>query len=130
MLRRAQPRAEQVLARPRTLTPSAPACRLPPCRPAACRPPSQTSKFGERLKDQVEERLRFYDTGETPRKNLDVMKEVMAEISSDEEAAGGGEAAEGDKAADEPAKKKKDKKEKKRDKPEGEEPKKKKKKDK
>ena len=47
----------------------------------------QTSKFGERLKDQVEERLRFYDTGETPRKNLDVMKEVMAELASDEEAA-------------------------------------------
>ncbi|KAG8459357.1 hypothetical protein KFE25_012993 [Diacronema lutheri] len=46
-----------------------------------------TSKFGERLKDQVEERLRFYDTGETPRKNLDVMKEVMAELASDEEAA-------------------------------------------
>lgn len=53
----------------------------------------QTNKFGERLKDQVEERLRFYDTGETPRKNLDVMKEVMAELASDEEAeaAGGGD---------------------------------------
>jgi len=51
-----------------------------------------TAKFGERLKEQVEERLRFYDTGETPRKNLDVMKEVMAELASDEEAAGGGAA--------------------------------------
>jgi len=39
-----------------------------------------TSKFGDRLKEQVEERLRFYDSGEAPRKNLDVMKEVIAEL--------------------------------------------------
>lgn len=77
----------------------------------------QTNKFGERLKDQVEERLRFYDTGETPRKNLDVMKEVMAELASDEEAAGGGDKKKKDKskekeaaaAGEEGAKKKKKK---------------------
>jgi len=39
-----------------------------------------SSLFGEKLKEQVEERLRFYDTGETPRKNLDVMKEVTEEL--------------------------------------------------
>jgi len=36
-----------------------------------------TNKFGEVLKDQVEERLNFYDTGATPRKNVDVMKGVI-----------------------------------------------------
>ncbi|KAA0719857.1 Nucleolar protein 56 [Triplophysa tibetana] len=39
----------------------------------------QTSVFGDKLRDQVEERLSFYETGETPRKNLDVMKEAVAE---------------------------------------------------
>ena len=29
------------------------------------------------MREQVEERLRFYDTGEAPRKNVDCMKEVM-----------------------------------------------------
>ncbi|XP_056586894.1 nucleolar protein 56 isoform X2 [Triplophysa dalaica] len=38
-----------------------------------------TSVFGDKLRDQVEERLSFYETGETPRKNLDVMKEAVAE---------------------------------------------------
>merc|ERR1719424_2234435 len=39
-----------------------------------------TNKFGEKLREQVEERLKFYDTGEAPKKNIDVMKEVMDEI--------------------------------------------------
>merc|ERR1712066_572872 len=39
-----------------------------------------TNKFGEKLREQVEERLRFYDTGEAPKKNIDVMKEVMDEL--------------------------------------------------
>ncbi|XP_066502428.1 nucleolar protein 56 [Hoplias malabaricus] len=38
-----------------------------------------TSVFGDKLRDQVEERLSFYETGETPRKNLDVMKEAVVE---------------------------------------------------
>nr|XP_004611059.1 unnamed protein product [Sorex araneus] len=38
-----------------------------------------TSVFGEKLREQVEERLSFYETGEIPRKNLDVMKEAMVE---------------------------------------------------
>ena len=32
------------------------------------------------MREQVEERLRFYDTGEAPRKNVDCMKEVMHEL--------------------------------------------------
>ena len=37
--------------------------------------------FGTHLKDQVEERLKFYETGETPKKNVDVMKDAMEEVS-------------------------------------------------
>jgi len=37
-----------------------------------------TTLYGERLREQVEERLNFYDTGEAPRKNVDVM-ELVAE---------------------------------------------------
>jgi len=35
--------------------------------------------FGEKLKGQVEERLKFYETGATPRKNVDVMREALTE---------------------------------------------------
>lgn len=45
-------------------------------------PEVPTSVFGDKLRDQVEERLAFYETGETPRKNLDVMKEAVAQVSS------------------------------------------------
>ena len=38
-----------------------------------------TSVFGEKLREQVEELLSFYETGEIPRKNLDVMKEAMVQ---------------------------------------------------
>ncbi|XP_063257369.1 nucleolar protein 56 [Prinia subflava] len=40
-----------------------------------------TSVFGDKLREQVEERLAFYETGEPPRKNLDVMKEAVVEAS-------------------------------------------------
>ncbi|XP_051955475.1 nucleolar protein 56 [Xyrauchen texanus] len=40
-----------------------------------------TSVFGDKLRDQVEERLAFYETGEAPRKNLDVMKEAVAQAN-------------------------------------------------
>merc|ERR1712157_687370 len=36
-----------------------------------------TVAFGEKLKEQVEERLSFYDKGAAPRKNVDVMGEAM-----------------------------------------------------
>ena len=38
-----------------------------------------TSVFEEKLWEQVEERLSFYETGEIPWKNLDVMKEAMVQ---------------------------------------------------
>jgi len=60
-----------------------------------------TSKFGEKLKEQVEERLRFYDTGEAPRKNVDCMKEVMDELRAEAgSAAAGGEKKKKKKEAD------------------------------
>ncbi|XDV38442.1 hypothetical protein PO909_007843 [Leuciscus waleckii] len=40
-----------------------------------------TCVFGDKLRGQVEERLSFYETGEAPRKNLDVMKEAVAEAT-------------------------------------------------
>ena len=47
-----------------------------------------TSAYGEQLRDQVEERLRFYDTGETPRKNVDVMSAVASRLRAGEDEAG------------------------------------------
>lgn len=45
--------------------------------------------YGEKLRDQVEERLKFYETGAAPRKNIDVMQEVAKQLKvgddSDEE---------------------------------------------
>merc|ERR1712083_1096882 len=43
-----------------------------------------TSVIGEHLRDQVEDRLKFYETGDTPKKNIDVMKEAIeqAEIAA------------------------------------------------
>lgn len=40
-----------------------------------------TTVFGEKLKDQVEERLAFLAEGTTPRKNLDVMQEAIKEVA-------------------------------------------------
>lgn len=39
-----------------------------------------TSAYGEQLRDQVEERLKFYDTGDQPRKNVDVMTGVAEKL--------------------------------------------------
>jgi len=33
--------------------------------------------FGEKLREQVEERLDFYDKGVAPKKNVDVMKAAI-----------------------------------------------------
>ena len=41
-----------------------------------------STKFGEKLKEQVEERLTFFETGATPRKNIDVMKEAISELDA------------------------------------------------
>jgi len=42
-----------------------------------------TPKFGESLKDQVEERLKFLASGTKPRKNKEAMDEVIKELKSD-----------------------------------------------
>lgn len=42
-----------------------------------------TTAFGEKLKEQVEERLRFYEEGVAPRKNMTVMNEVLEQIKAD-----------------------------------------------
>merc|ERR1712054_384061 len=40
-----------------------------------------TTVYGEKLRDQVEERLAFLTEGTKPRKNIDVMQEAIAELS-------------------------------------------------
>lgn len=39
-----------------------------------------TKIYGEKLREQVEERLKFYETGAAPRKNLDVMEEIRKSL--------------------------------------------------
>merc|ERR1712151_134819 len=39
-----------------------------------------TTAFGEKLRDQVEERLNFLTEGTKPRKNIEVMQEAMKEV--------------------------------------------------
>merc|ERR1712158_200159 len=61
-----------------------------------------TKIFGEKLKEQVEDRLKFYESGDLPKKNVDAMQEAIAAVK--EEAS----------TFEEVKKKKKDKKSKKR----------------
>lgn len=42
-----------------------------------------TNKFGESLKDQMEERLKYLTSGTKPRKNKEVMDEVIKELKAD-----------------------------------------------
>ncbi|XP_038686591.1 nucleolar protein 56-like isoform X2 [Tripterygium wilfordii] len=42
-----------------------------------CFSESSSTTFGEKLREQVEERLDFYDKGVAPRKNIDVMKAAI-----------------------------------------------------
>lgn len=82
-----------------------------------CFSEAPTSKFGETLKEQMEERLKFLSSGVKPRKNKDAMNEVIEELKKEglfygdkirvkKEA--------GDESDEEPKKAKKDKKDKKR----------------
>jgi nucleolar protein 56 len=41
--------------------------------------------YGEKLREQVEERLKFYETGAAPRRNIDVMKEVAKQLKVDDD---------------------------------------------
>ncbi|KAJ8945158.1 hypothetical protein NQ318_001623 [Aromia moschata] len=45
-----------------------------------CFAETQSQVFGEKLRQQVEDRLKFYETGEVPKKNIEVMKEAMEEF--------------------------------------------------
>lgn len=38
--------------------------------------------YGEKLREQVEERLKFYETGAAPRKNIDIMEEIRKNLDS------------------------------------------------
>ncbi|KAK5671459.1 Nucleolar protein 56 [Batrachochytrium dendrobatidis] len=67
-----------------------------------------TSKFGEFLRDQVEERLRFYEEGVTPRKNADVMADALKAAGIDMDI---DEEEEAPEVASTPAKKRKSSKE-------------------
>ena len=58
--------------------------------------------YGQKLRDQVEERLKFYETGAAPRKNIDVMEEVAKHLRAGKDAM--------DEDDDAKQKKKKDKK--------------------
>lgn len=42
-----------------------------------------TSIFGDSLRQQVEDRLKFYESGEAPRKNVEVMEEALALAESE-----------------------------------------------
>ncbi|KZV60876.1 Nop-domain-containing protein [Peniophora sp. CONT] len=83
-----------------------------------CYSETPTSKFGEALRQQVEERLLFFEKGEPPSKNADAMRKVLESLAIDDD--------EEDVAMDEdepalplieaePVKVKKDKKKRKRD---------------
>ncbi|XVF08733.1 hypothetical protein REPUB_Repub07fG0028500 [Reevesia pubescens] len=47
-----------------------------------CFAEGDTTVFGEKLREQVEERLEFYDKGVAPRKNIDVMKSAIETTQS------------------------------------------------
>ena len=77
-----------------------------------------TSKFGEALRQQVEERLLFFEKGEPPSKNAAAMRKVLESLAIDEDEAD--EPMDEDEPAlplieAEPVKVKKDKKKRKRD---------------
>lgn len=70
-----------------------------------------TRVYGEKLREQVEERLKFYETGAAPRKNIDIMEEIRKNL----DAANGGDKESEDVDMETPKKNKKDKKKRKRD---------------
>lgn len=41
-----------------------------------------TTVFGDAMKQQVEDRLSFYETGTVPKKNVDVMTTAVEEVST------------------------------------------------
>ena len=49
-----------------------------------CFTETATNVFGTKLKEQVEDRLKFFETGDIPKKNVDVMTEAMEAIKKEE----------------------------------------------
>jgi len=50
-----------------------------------CYSDNPTSKFGEALRSQVEERLNFFETGAPPSKNADAMRKVLDALHDEDE---------------------------------------------
>ncbi|KAI6006442.1 Nop-domain-containing protein [Pisolithus marmoratus] len=50
-----------------------------------CHSDHPTSKFGEALRDQVEERLNFFQTGAPPSKNADAIRKVLDALALEDE---------------------------------------------
>merc|ERR1711997_468727 len=48
-----------------------------------CFSEESTTIFGTKLKEQVEDRLKFYETGDLPRKNVEVIAEAVEEAAED-----------------------------------------------
>merc|ERR1712226_451555 len=48
-----------------------------------CFSEESTTVFGSKLKEQVEDRLKFYETGDLPRKNVEVMAEAVEEAAEE-----------------------------------------------
>merc|ERR1719328_376209 len=48
-----------------------------------CFSETPTSIYGQKLKTQVEDRLKFYETGELPKKNVDAMKEAIDAVKAE-----------------------------------------------
>jgi nucleolar protein 56 len=77
-----------------------------------------TTKYGESMRDQVEERLAFYDSGKPPKKNIDVMTAVAKVLKAEASNKVGGEKSAKkekkrkivDEASEEPTREKKSKK--------------------
>merc|ERR1712210_89125 len=42
-----------------------------------------TKLYGEKLKEQVEDRLKFYESGDLPKKNVDAMQEAIAAVKEE-----------------------------------------------
>uniref|UniRef100_A0A7S0NB16 Nucleolar protein 56 n=1 Tax=Cryptomonas curvata TaxID=233186 RepID=A0A7S0NB16_9CRYP len=53
------------------------------CSRIDCFSETPSTIFGEKMKEQVEERLKFYDSGVAPRKNIDVMREAIGQLGAD-----------------------------------------------
>merc|ERR1712167_315633 len=64
--------------------------------------------FGEKLKEQVEERLKLYEDGTVPKKNLEVMKEAIELVKAANPEAGSKRKAEGEVEPEVQKKKKKE----------------------